>query len=329
MVSHREHGTYAKYVIDKCHCDDCRIANRDYERARKLRTVPPYVSAERARAHIRDLMVHGIGPKSIADVSGVPHGGISKLVYGDYTNGRGPSKRIRRETEQKILAVTLDNAAGGTCEPNGPTLAIVEQLVARGWTKAAISRAIGQGGPALQLGAVYVTRRQARTIRGLLEQPVPPRRSRFGLHPVAPPDPAIEREHERARLAAEAEQRRFYRARQRADATVILDDVVDADELGEDIQAADPYELPTLIIDADLSWKDAGACHRPETPNWMFFPARGDTATLHAAREVCARCPVVEQCLDYALTIGVKVGIWGGKSERERRALRREKAIAS
>jgi WhiB family redox-sensing transcriptional regulator len=32
---------------------------------------------------------------------------------------------------------------------------------------------------------------------------------------------------------------------------------------------------------------------------------------------------VREECLDYALATGQKFGVWGGTSERERRALRR------
>ena len=38
----REHGTYTKYVQERCRCEDCRQANRDYERARARRTEPPY-----------------------------------------------------------------------------------------------------------------------------------------------------------------------------------------------------------------------------------------------------------------------------------------------
>jgi hypothetical protein len=44
-----------------------------------------------------------------------------------------------------------------------------------------------------------------------------------------------------------------------------------------------------------------------------------------AARESpasCARCPVREPCLDYAISHGIVHGIWGGLAERDRRALR-------
>jgi WhiB family redox-sensing transcriptional regulator len=38
---------------------------------------------------------------------------------------------------------------------------------------------------------------------------------------------------------------------------------------------------------------------------------------------------VREQCLDFAIRHGEKFGIWGGLSERERRRIRRERALAA
>jgi hypothetical protein len=37
--------------------------------------------------------------------------------------------------------------------------------------------------------------------------------------------------------------------------------------------------------------------------------------------QVCAACPVRQPCLDYAITNRISDGIWGGLTERERRAL--------
>src|SRR5204863_4410470 len=46
------------------------------------------------------------------------------------------------------------------------------------------------------------------------------------------------------------------------------------------------------------------------------------------AKEVCRGCVVREDCLEYALANGEKFGIWGGMSERERRRIRRARALA-
>lgn len=57
----------------------------------------------------------------------------------------------------------------------------------------------------------------------------------------------------------------------------------------------------------------------------LFFPERG--ASTREAKEVCRGCVVREDCLEYALSNGEKFGIWGGLSERERRRVRRARAL--
>ena len=44
------------------------------------------------------------------------------------------------------------------------------------------------------------------------------------------------------------------------------------------------------------------------------------------AKSVCRRCPVVSECLTWALESGQDAGVWGGMSEDERRALKRRNA---
>lgn len=67
-------------------------------------------------------------------------------------------------------------------------------------------------------------------------------------------------------------------------------------------------------------WMRDGNCHHMDTN--VFFPGRGANAANRAAKAICVGCPVRETCLDYALDNGIQHGIWGGKSERERRAMR-------
>src|SRR3546814_9325878 len=74
----------------------------------------------------------------------------------------------------------------------------------------------------------------------------------------------------------------------------------------------------------DLSWQDYANCLGVDPD--LFFPERG--ASTREAKEVCRGCVVREDCLEFALTNGEKFGIWGGMSERERRRLRRERALA-
>ena len=58
----------------------------------------------------------------------------------------------------------------------------------------------------------------------------------------------------------------------------------------------------------------------------LFFPERG--ASTREAKAVCRGCEVRAECLEYALDHGEKFGIWGGLSERERRRVRRQRALA-
>jgi len=75
--------------------------------------------------------------------------------------------------------------------------------------------------------------------------------------------------------------------------------------------------------DLDTDWKDSSNCLGVDPD--LFFPERG--ASTREAKEVCRGCIVREDCLEYALLNGEKFGIWGGMSERERRRIRRQRAL--
>jgi WhiB family redox-sensing transcriptional regulator len=73
-----------------------------------------------------------------------------------------------------------------------------------------------------------------------------------------------------------------------------------------------------------MDWRKRAAC-KDEDPE-LFFPI-GDVGPalpqIDEAKAVCRRCPVVDECLNWALTMGEDDGVWGGMSEDERRAIRR------
>jgi WhiB family redox-sensing transcriptional regulator len=71
-------------------------------------------------------------------------------------------------------------------------------------------------------------------------------------------------------------------------------------------------------------WQDFANCLGVDPD--LFFPERG--ASTREAKEVCKGCVVRADCLEYALANGEKFGIWGGLSERERRRIRRQRAMA-
>lgn len=73
------------------------------------------------------------------------------------------------------------------------------------------------------------------------------------------------------------------------------------------------------------SWQHRAACRGPQAA--VFFPPphferkRDRLERERRAKAICATCPVMAECLDYALTIKEPHGIWGGLNEAERKLL--------
>ncbi|MDT3767336.1 WhiB family transcriptional regulator [Gleimia hominis] len=73
------------------------------------------------------------------------------------------------------------------------------------------------------------------------------------------------------------------------------------------------------LDDGVLAWQANALC--AQTDPEAFFPEKG--GSTREAKAVCQECAVREQCLQYALANDERFGIWGGMSERERRAYKR------
>ena len=72
-----------------------------------------------------------------------------------------------------------------------------------------------------------------------------------------------------------------------------------------------------------LNWRLRAACRDSEPE--LFFPegTRGPAlAAMTEAKRICAGCPVRARCLDWALRHNALFGVWGGRTEEERRAAR-------
>ncbi|GGU49247.1 WhiB family transcriptional regulator [Lentzea flava] len=67
-------------------------------------------------------------------------------------------------------------------------------------------------------------------------------------------------------------------------------------------------------------WRINASC-RDEEPDQLFV--RG--AEQRKAKLVCLGCPVRMECLAEALDNRIEFGVWGGMTERERRALLRRR----
>lgn len=54
----------------------------------------------------------------------------------------------------------------------------------------------------------------------------------------------------------------------------------------------------------------------------IMYPTKGKSA--RRAVNICDGCPARNACLEYAIVHNEEVGVWGGTTERERRAIRRQ-----
>ncbi|HEX8509669.1 MAG TPA: WhiB family transcriptional regulator [Propionibacteriaceae bacterium] len=78
---------------------------------------------------------------------------------------------------------------------------------------------------------------------------------------------------------------------------------------------------------ARADWWARGACL--DEPSELFFPigTTGSAALqITRAKQICAQCTVRDECLQWAMSLNVEHGVWGGLSEDERRSLRRRGA---
>jgi WhiB family redox-sensing transcriptional regulator len=88
--------------------------------------------------------------------------------------------------------------------------------------------------------------------------------------------------------------------------------------------AGAPAEIDLVDEERERRWQERANCLGVDPD--LFFPERG--ASTREAKSVCGSCEVRAECLEYALDHAEKFGIWGGLSERERRRLRRQRALA-
>lgn len=145
----RPHGTRAKYTIEKCHCLRCSAANTNYETNRTKQKAfgrwQSLVDAAPTRAHVQQLQAAGLGFKRIAALAGVSVNALALLLYGARHRGRGPSKRIRPDTAEKLLAVTagLEALGSSTIVDAVGVRRRLQALVAMGWSQASLAARLG------------------------------------------------------------------------------------------------------------------------------------------------------------------------------------------
>lgn len=71
---------------------------------------------------------------------------------------------------------------------------------------------------------------------------------------------------------------------------------------------------------ADGSWTDKAACKG--APVEVFYPADSDVDGQVTAKRMCFSCPVRDACLEEAMRLNDRYGVFGGLTRKERQSLR-------
>jgi WhiB family redox-sensing transcriptional regulator len=79
------------------------------------------------------------------------------------------------------------------------------------------------------------------------------------------------------------------------------------------------------LTNAAQGWVEHAHCRITRINPDYFFPERGGSAQKQAEK-LCAPCTVKDECLRFALDNNEWMGIWGGKSGRQRRKIKQLEA---
>ncbi len=83
--------------------------------------------------------------------------------------------------------------------------------------------------------------------------------------------------------------------------------------------------LPMPLIEV-YEWQHSAACMGLDS-SVFFSPSAERGAAKHlreqGAKAVCARCPVIDECREHALSVREPYGVWGGMTVEEREQLHR------
>jgi WhiB family redox-sensing transcriptional regulator len=86
--------------------------------------------------------------------------------------------------------------------------------------------------------------------------------------------------------------------------------------------------LPKPVTES-WDWQLSGLCRGMDSACFFHTPnERGSARDQReaAAKAICRRCPVMQQCRAHALEVHETFGIWGGLGESELRAILSERA---
>jgi WhiB family redox-sensing transcriptional regulator len=74
----------------------------------------------------------------------------------------------------------------------------------------------------------------------------------------------------------------------------------------------------------DTSWMEDAYCRDAEPES---FYSENEQFQRKLVEQYCKKCPVMNQCLEYALAREDRFGVWGGTTGRQRREILNKKPL--
>jgi hypothetical protein len=84
------------------------------------------------------------------------------------------------------------------------------------------------------------------------------------------------------------------------------------------------------VPDTARAWVKQALCASPEYADereTLWFAPKKDKANIRRARQICWSCPALQACAQSAIDNREPIGLWGGITETERRAILRRRGI--
>jgi len=161
LAENKPHGTRIKYM-GGCKCALCRKANSRYEcecaAMRRKGFYNNIVPARTAQRRLLYLSRKGIGRRTVSEITEISHSLLQKIKQGKH-------KRIRENTERRILAIRPEHAWGHCIIDAAPTWKLINCLIKEGFTEASLALRLGYKTPVLQINKNRIIAKNARKIR--------------------------------------------------------------------------------------------------------------------------------------------------------------------
>lgn len=90
------------------------------------------------------------------------------------------------------------------------------------------------------------------------------------------------------------------------------------------VRPAEPDAPQQPEYTGSISWMGRALCAQTDPDAFTPEHKRGAAEQIALAKKVCRACGVQRPCLAWAITNDIEDGVWGGMTERERRALRKQ-----